>query len=75
MSSHMPFMTCDSPTLPRITGEVFRRSVLREEYCSLLVSRRRLERCDDPAKSQCRLFDVDSHELFVIGDMELLSAR
>lgn len=75
MSADTLFGSCDSLSLPRSIEEVFRRSVPREEYCSLLVSRRRLERCDDSARLHRCLFDLNSHELFEISDRDLFVGR
>ena len=62
---------CDSLPLLKSLTEVLCRPVRREEYCSLLVSRRQLERCDDRDSRQRGLFDLKSRELFVISDREL----
>jgi hypothetical protein len=54
-------------------GEVVHRSVGREEFCSLLLSRRHLRRCDDES-THCRgLFDSRSGELFKIRESDLPS--
>ncbi len=59
--------------LRQFSGKVVQHSVGREEFCSLLVSRRHLERCDDES-SHCRgLFDRRSGDLFGIGTTELYS--
>lgn len=69
------FGSSDSPLLPKSIEAVSRRSVRREEYCSLLVSRRRLERCDDQARLRRGLFDANSHELFEICDRDLFMSQ
>ncbi len=75
MSANMSFGTCSSLSQSRSVAEVFRRSVPREEYCSLLVSRRQLERYDDQARLHRGLLDLKSRELFEISDYDLFVAR
>ena len=59
--------------LPQFDDAVVRREVGFGEFCSLLVSRRTLERCDDQSSHLCGLFDADSGELFNIPESELVS--
>lgn len=73
MPSKLFATTCNVAGLPPSFGADSRRVVRREEYCALLVSRRHLERWDDGAQGQHCLFDVDSHELFVIPEKQLVS--
>ena len=59
--------------LRQFPGEIVHHSVGRDEYCSLLLSRRPLERCNDES-SHCRgLFDSHSGELFDIRESDLFS--
>lgn len=60
-------------TLRQFSGGIVQRLVRRDEFCTLLLSRRPLERCDDEP-SHCRgLFDPHTGELFDIRESELYS--
>lgn len=59
--------------LRQFAGDIVRQNVGRDEFCSLLLSRRLLERCNDEA-TQCRsLFDPRTGELFDIRESDLFS--
>lgn len=53
------------------SGGIVRRLVKRDEFCELLLSRRRLERCNDDSSHCCGLFDPQTGELFDIRDSDL----
>jgi hypothetical protein len=59
--------------LQQFEDTVVQREVGYGEFCELLVSRRRLERCDDQSSHLCGVFDIDSGELFNIDESELVS--
>lgn len=59
--------------LRQFSGKVIEHRVGRDEFCSLLVSRRHLERCDDESAHSRGLFDRRSGDLFGIGVKELYS--
>ena len=59
--------------LQQFEDAAVQRNVGFGEFCALLVSRRRLERCDDQSSHLCSLLDVESGELFNIGETELIS--
>lgn len=73
MFHNSDFVRVSQLVLRQFPGEVVCHHIGRDEYFSLLLSRRRLERCDDPT-SQCRgLFDSHSGELFDIRESDLFS--
>ena len=73
MIRNSAFIRSHQLVIRQFVGEVVHRSVGREEFCSLLLSRRRLERCDDES-SHCRsLLDLRSGECFDIRESELQS--
>lgn len=57
----------------QFSGEVVHRRVRLDEFCTLLLSRRSLERCNDDS-THCRsLFDPKTGELFDIPESDLFS--
>lgn len=59
--------------LREFASRLVQRRVGRDEFCSLLLSRRPLERCNDEV-AHCRgLFDPRSGELFHIRESDLYS--
>jgi hypothetical protein len=59
--------------LRQFSGEVVHRLVRLDEFCTLLLSRRSLERCNDEL-NHCRgLFDPRTGELFGIRESDLIS--
>ena len=71
MTRNPAFIRSYQLVIRQFAGEVVQRRVSREEFCSLLLSRRTLERCDD-GSSRCRgLFDLCSGEWFDIRESEL----
>lgn len=59
--------------LRQFSGGIVQRLVSRDEFCTLLLSRRPLERCNDEP-SHCRgLFDPHTGELFDIRESDLHS--
>lgn len=59
--------------LRQFSGTVVHRLVRRDEFCTLLLSRRRLESTNDES-SHCRgLFDPRTGELFDIRESDLFS--
>ena len=57
--------------LRQFSGGIVQRLVSRDEFCTLLLSRRPLERCNDES-SHCRsVFDPRTGELFDIRDSDL----
>jgi hypothetical protein len=57
--------------LRQFTGGIVHRSVMADEFCALLLSRRLLQRCNDET-SKCRsLFDPRTGELFDIRESDL----
>ena len=73
MLRNFEFIDSHQLTIRRFSGEVVRRSVGRDEFCSLLLSRRTMERCDDTAAHSRGLFDSQTGELFGIRDFDLYS--
>lgn len=59
--------------LRQFTGDIVRQSVGRDEFCSLLLSRRPLERCNDEATQSRSLFDPCTGELFDIRESDLFA--
>ena len=57
--------------LRQFSGGIVQRLDSRDEFCTLLLSRRPLERCNDES-SHCRsVFDPRTGELFDIRDSDL----
>ena len=61
--------------LKAFDGEIVQHHVERDEYFSLLLSRRTVERCDDELAFRRGLFDRRSGDLFDIDESELLLRR
>ena len=59
--------------LEAFEGEIVQHHVEQDEYYSLLLSRRTLERCDDELAHRYGLFDPRSGDLFDIDESDLLS--
>ena len=71
MSHSSEFIRSHQLVIRQFAGEIVHRNVGRDEFCLLLLSRRRLERCDD-GPSHCRsLLDLRSGECFDIRESEL----
>ncbi len=49
------------------------RLVSHEEFCRLLVSSRRLQRCDDPEHGLRGLLDIDTGERSMVSEVELMN--
>ncbi len=60
--------------LQQFPGEIVRHRVGRDEFHSLMMSRRPLERCDDESVHRRGLFDLRSGELFDIDESDLHSS-
>ena len=59
--------------LEAFDGEIVQHHVEQDEFCSLLLSRRTLERCDDVLRHRFGLFDTQSGDLFDIDESVLCS--
>lgn len=59
--------------LEAFDGEIVQHRVEQDEFCSLLLSRRTLERCDDELAHRYGLFDTQSGDLFEIDESNLCS--
>ncbi len=59
--------------LQQFPGKIVRHNVGRDEFCTLLVSRRLLQRCDDESAHWCGLFDPRSGDLFDTDESDLHS--
>ena len=58
--------------LEAFVGEIVQHHVEPDEFHSLLLSRRTLERCDDELAHRHGLFDHQSGDLFNIDESDLL---
>lgn len=73
MLRNSEFVQSHQLVLRQFSGEVVHRLVRLDEFCTLLLSRRPLERCDDES-THCRgLFDPHTGELFDIRESDLFS--
>lgn len=73
MLRNSEFVRSHQLVLRKFTGQVVHRLVRLDEFCTLLLSRRSLERCNDES-SHCRsLFDPKTGELFEIREADLYS--
>lgn len=73
MLRNSEFVPARQSLLRQFSGAVVHRIVRRDEFCTLLLSRRLLERANDEP-SHCRgLFDPRTGELFDIRESELFS--
>ena len=71
MTRNTAFIRSHQLVIRQFAGDVVHRNVGRDEFCSLLLSRRPLERCDDES-THCRsLLDLRSGECFDIRESEL----
>lgn len=57
--------------LRQFSGGIVQRLVKHDEFCSLLLSRRLLQRCNDEPAHCCGLFDPRTGELFDIRESDL----
>ena len=64
-------MTIRTVVVRKTTNEKPRRLLEPEEFCKLLLSRRRLVRCDKIGTDGCRLLNETSGELFDVGEATL----
>ena len=73
MLRNSEFVRSHQLVLRQFSGEIVHRLVRLDEFCTLLLGRRRLERCNDES-SHCRsLFDPKTGELFDIREADLFS--
>ena len=73
MLRNSEFVRSHQLVLRQFSGEVAHRLVRLDEFCTLLLSRRSLERCNDES-TRCRsLFDPRTGELFDIHESDLFS--
>jgi hypothetical protein len=73
MSRDSDFIQSHQLVLRQFRGDVVHRVVRIDEFCTLLLSRRPLERCDDESAHSRGLFDPLTGELFDIRESELFS--
>ncbi len=73
MIRNFEFARSHQLVIRRFAGEIIQRRVGRDEFCSLLLSRRSLQRCDDESSHSRGLFDSHSGELFGIRECDLYS--
>ena len=71
MFRNSEFVRSHELVLRQFSGVVVHRLVKLDEFCSLLLSRRPLERCTDES-THCRsLFDLGTGEMFDIRETDL----
>ena len=71
MTRNTAFIRSHQLVIRQFSGDVVHRNVGRDEFCSLLLSRRPLERCDDESTQGRSLLDPRSGECFDIRASEL----
>lgn len=71
MLRNSEFVRSHQLVLRQFSGEVVHRLVRLDEFCTLLLSRRPLERCNNESTHCCGLFDPCTGELFDIPESEL----
>lgn len=73
MLRNSEFIPSRQSLLRQFSGAVVHRLVRRDEFCTLLLSRRLLERANDESTHCHSLFDPHTGELFDIRESELFS--
>ena len=73
MIRNVEFIRWRQLMLRQFAGEIVRHNVDRDEFCTLLISRRPLQRCDDESTHERGLFDPRSGDLFDIEEVDLHS--